>query len=157
MLIFDKKILRKRSVEWTGTEEDLDKLVDDMGSTMEEHNGIGISAIQIGVPARVFIAEMELFVNPKVVNRSPYMKKHWESCLSCPNTTVITSRAAKITLKYDTIREGKWQNVEKIFTDWKLKKVSNTIHNMDYNIQRTTTTATATKHKRTTKGGGVKA
>ena len=106
MLIFDKKILRKRSVDWTGTEEELEKLVDDMGATMEEHKGIGISAIQIGVPARVFIAEMELFVNPKVVNRSPYMKKHWESCLSCPNTTVRTSRAAKITLKYDTIREG---------------------------------------------------
>ena len=118
MLIFDKKILRKRSVDWTGTEEELEKLVDDMGATMEEHKGIGISAIQIGVPARVFIAEMELFVNPKVVNRSSYMKKHWESCLSCPNITVRTSRAAKITLKYDTIRESKWQNVEKTFTDW---------------------------------------
>ena len=118
MLIFDKKILRKKSLPWKGTDEELEKLVDDMGETMEEHIGIGISAIQIGVPVRVFLAEYKLFVNPQIVSRSPYEKKHWESCLSCPGVTVRTKRHHKVTLRYDTVEEGKWVNKEETFKDW---------------------------------------
>jgi len=118
MLIFDRKVLRTPSSPWTGTDEELEKLVDDMGETMEKHNGIGISAIQIGVPVRVFLAEYKLFVNPQVKNLSPYKKKHWEQCLSCPDVNVRTSRASSITMKYDTIEDGKWINKEETFKDW---------------------------------------
>ena len=89
-----------------------------MGATMEENKGIGISAIQIGVPVRVFLAEYKLFVNPQVKNLSPYKKKHWEQCLSCPNLNVRTSRHHSITMKYDTIENGKWVNKEETFKDW---------------------------------------
>ena len=118
MLIFDKKILRKKSLPWKGTDEELEKLVDDMGEPMEANKGIGISAIQIGVPVRVFLAEYKLFVNPQVKNLSPYKKKHWEQCLSCPNLNVRTSRHHSITMKYDTIENGEWVNKEETFKDW---------------------------------------
>ncbi len=108
MLIFDKKILRKPSKEWTGTLEELEVLVDKMGDTMEENKGIGIAAIQIGEPVRVFLAgnPPELFINPRNIQLSPYKKNHWEACLSCKNTNVRTKRAHSITLTYDTIKEG---------------------------------------------------
>ena len=119
MLITDSKKLRRMSHTWEGTDEELEKLVDDMGATKEDNKGIGIAAIQIGVPVRVFIAEYKLFVNPKVKKLSPHKKKHWEQCLSCKKTNVRTSRSSKITLQYDTIVEGKWQrNVEETFSGW---------------------------------------
>ena len=49
-LIYDTKILRTPSKEWTGTLEELEELVDLMGSTMEENKGVGIAAIQVGKP-----------------------------------------------------------------------------------------------------------
>ena len=110
MLIFDKKTLRQRSKEWTGTLEELEVLVDKMGAVMEENKGVGIAAIQIGEPVRVFLAgqeeNCELFINPRNVQLSPYKKPHWEACLSCKNTNVRTKRAHSITLTYDTIKEG---------------------------------------------------
>ena len=56
MIVEDKKILRQMSKEWTGTHEELAKLVEKMYEAMKEANGIGISAIQVGVPVRVFLA-----------------------------------------------------------------------------------------------------
>ena len=66
----------------------------------------------------MFLAEYKLFVNPQIVSRSPYEKKHWESCLSCPGVTVRTKRHHKVTLRYDTVEEGKWVNKEETFKDW---------------------------------------
>jgi len=108
MLIFDRKTLRQRSREWEGTLEELEVLIDKMGAVMEKNKGIGIAAIQIGEPVRVFLAgnPPELFINPRNVQLSPYKKSHWEACLSCKNTNVRTKRAHSITLTYDTIKEG---------------------------------------------------
>lgn len=97
--------LRQMSEPWTGTIQELEPIVDAMGAAMEEHNGVGISAIQIGVPLRLFIAcnPPELFINPRIVERSPATSNHYEGCLSCPNVTVRTKRAKTVTLEYTSI------------------------------------------------------
>lgn len=109
MIVEDKKVLRQMSKEWTGTHEELAKLVEKMYDAMKEAKGIGISAIQVGVPVRVFLAgdPEELFINPKVTYLSSYKKKNWEGCLSCPNVNVQVPRSHKIHLTYTTLREGK--------------------------------------------------
>ena len=133
MLIFDKKILRQRSKEWTGTLEELEVLVDKMGETMEENKGVGIAAIQVGEPYRVFLVgegdRCELFINPRQVSLSPYKKKHWEACLSCKNTNVRTSRSHSITLTYDTIKEGLPVVVKRTFKGFEAVKVQ---HELDH-------------------------
>ena len=133
MLIFDKKTLRKRSKEWTGTLEELEVLVDKMGATMEEHKGVGIAAIQVGEPYRVFLVgeedRCELFINPRNVQLSPYKKKHWEACLSCKNVNVRTSRAHSITLEYDTIKEGLPVVIKRTFKGFEAVKVQ---HELDH-------------------------
>ena len=133
MLIFDKKTLRKRSKEWTGTLEELEVLVDKMGATMEEHKGVGIAAIQVGEPYRVFLVgeedRCELFINPRNVQLSPYTKKHWEACLSCKNTNVRTKRAHSITMTYDTIKEGIPVVVKRTFKGYEAVKVQ---HELDH-------------------------
>tara|TARA_B100000287_G_scaffold220207_1_gene207670 strand:+ start:185 stop:643 length:459 start_codon:yes stop_codon:yes gene_type:complete len=133
MLIFDKKKLRQRSKEWTGTLEELEVLVDKMGETMEENKGVGIAAIQVGEPYRVFLVgegdRCELFINPRQISLSPYKKKHWEACLSCKNTTVRTSRSHSITLTYDTIKEGLPVVVKRTFKGFEAVKVQ---HELDH-------------------------
>tara|TARA_B100000029_G_scaffold294753_1_gene288079 strand:- start:1555 stop:2013 length:459 start_codon:yes stop_codon:yes gene_type:complete len=133
MLIFDKKKLRQRSKEWTGTLEELEVLVDKMGETMEENKGVGIAAIQVGEPYRVFLVgegdRCELFINPRQVSLSPYKKKHWEACLSCKNTNVRTSRSHSITLTYDTIKEGLPVVVKRTFKGFEAVKVQ---HELDH-------------------------
>ena len=133
MLIFDQKILRTPSKEWTGTLEELEVLVDKMGETMEENKGVGIAAIQVGEPYRVFLVgegdRCELFINPRQVSLSPYKKKHWEACLSCKNTNVRTSRSHSITLTYDTIKEGLPVVVKRTFKGFEAVKVQ---HELDH-------------------------
>ena len=45
---FDR--LRLRSTDWTGPQEELDKLLSRMRIAMKNRNGVGIAVIQIGVP-----------------------------------------------------------------------------------------------------------
>jgi len=133
MIVTDKKILRTMSSEWNGNMEQLEEIVNKMGETMEEHKGVGISAIQVGLPYRIFLAgphdSPELVMNPKILEKSPFMKADWEGCLSCPNTMVKVKRAKSITLKYTSVREGKFVKVKRKFTDFDARVVQ---HELDH-------------------------
>ena len=88
MIVTDKKILRQVSKEWVNdsihAREELEDTIYQMQEAMKEHKGVGISAIQIGVPERVFLAGSppQVFINPKIKDRSSYTKTDWEGCLS---------------------------------------------------------------------------
>jgi len=133
MIVTDKKILRTMSSEWNGNMEQLEEIVNKMGETMEEHKGVGISAIQVGLPYRIFLAgphdSPELVMNPKILEKSPFMKADWEGCLSCPNTMVKVKRAKSITLEYTSVREGKFVKVKRKFTDFDARVVQ---HELDH-------------------------
>ena len=133
MIVTDKKILRAMSSEWNGNMEQLEEIVNKMGEAMEEHKGVGISAIQVGLPYRIFLAgphdSPELVMNPKILEKSPFMKADWEGCLSCPNTMVKVKRAKSITLEYTSVREGKFVKVKRKFTDFDARVVQ---HELDH-------------------------
>lgn len=105
LIVTDEKILRQISKEVTKVDA---KVLKDMEDTMKKHNGIGISAIQIGVPQRIFLAgnPAQVFINPKIKDKSSYTKVDWEGCLSCPGAHVRVRRSHSITLEYEDI-EGK--------------------------------------------------
>ena len=119
MIITDKKILRSVSTEWSGTPEELEKLLEKMTKAMEERNGIGISAIQIGVPKRIFLAgnPAEVFINPRILSRSSYEKKDWEGCLSCGDAQVRVKRAYSISLEYLNYKD-KESSAKKFINDY---------------------------------------
>ena len=104
MIVTDEKILRQVSKEVSKVDP---KILKDMEDTMKEHNGIGISAIQIGHPIRVFLAGSppQVFINPTILERSGYTKVDWEGCLSCPGAHVRVRRSHSIKVKY-TNEEG---------------------------------------------------
>ena len=100
MIVTDIKILRKMSKEVF--DKVSDKTINEMKQVMEEHNGVGIAAIQVGKAIRVFLAGSppQVFINPKIINRSSYTKTDWEGCLSCPGAHVRVRRSHSITLEY---------------------------------------------------------
>ena len=103
------KILRQKSksVETVGNEER--KLMKDMLDTMYHANGIGLAAIQIGVPKRIIVMDISknkekktpmYFVNPTIKNKNSEHSTYEEGCLSVPNYFAEIDRPKKCEVEY---------------------------------------------------------
>ena len=103
------KILRQisKTVEQVGDEEK--KLMDDMLETMYEANGIGLAAIQIGVPKRIIVMDISrdghereprYFVNPVIKNKNSEKATYEEGCLSVPDQFAEISRPNTCEVEY---------------------------------------------------------
>ena len=114
------KLLREKSLTVEGVDEDLQKLMDDMLETMRAAPGIGLAAIQIGVPKRVIVLDIEwrdkseitnddkqvkrknpmYFVNPEIITKSENNLTYEEGCLSVPGQFAEIVRPDKCHVKY---------------------------------------------------------
>ena len=103
------KILRQvsLSVEKVGKEEQ--KLMDDMLETMYAANGIGLAAIQIGIPKRIIVMDISkddnkkdplYFVNPIIKNKDILKSTYEEGCLSVPNQFAEIDRPKNCEVEY---------------------------------------------------------
>jgi peptide deformylase len=118
------KLLRQVSepVESVGDSEK--QLMDDMLDTMYAANGIGLAAIQIGVPKRIIVMDISkddkkkeprYFVNPVIINKDPLEATYEEGCLSVPNQFAEINRPSKCEVEYlDYNGEKKILNAEGI-------------------------------------------
>ncbi|MBD1831167.1 peptide deformylase [Cyanobacteria bacterium FACHB-472] len=110
-------------------DERIQKLIDNLISTVAQANGVGIAAPQVAQSYRLFIVasrpnprypnapEMEptAILNPKVISHSDEVVKGWEGCLSIPGIRGLVPRYRAIEVEY-TSRNGKLQRRE--FTDF---------------------------------------
>ena len=94
----DDPVLRQRSVECDVTDWDIAHLSSVMMQSMIANDGIGLAAVQIGVPKRIFVyrdhdATFAAFtvINPVIVN-SGALFGHTEGCLSIPNALYTVQR-----------------------------------------------------------------
>ena len=114
------KLLREKSLAVEGVDEDLQKLMDDMLETMYAAPGIGLAAIQVGVPKRVIVLDIEwrnksestsdekqverknpmCFVNPEIIAKSTNNSTYEEGCLSVPGQFAEIARPDKCHVKY---------------------------------------------------------
>ena len=103
------KILRQVSVpvENVGNEER--QLMDDMLETMYHAKGIGLAAIQIGVPKRIIVMDIGnkdkgkepmYFVNPLVKKKNSEHSTYEEGCLSVPNQFAEVNRPSTCEVEY---------------------------------------------------------
>ncbi len=92
-----------------GVDDALRALMDDMLETMYDAPGIGLAAIQIGVPKRVIVMDLSregepkaprYFVNPEITWRSDETVPYEEGCLSVPDIYDEVERPARVKLKY---------------------------------------------------------
>lgn len=92
----------------------LHKLLDDMKETLEEANGVGLAAPQVGILRRVVVVdtgeEMLELVNPSLVETSGEQEGA-EGCLSVPGKYGIVKRPYYATVKAQD-RYGDWFEVE---------------------------------------------
>ena len=103
------KILREKSMPVEKIDEDLQKLMDDMLETMYAAPGIGLAAIQVGVPKRVIVLDIApkdeprnpiFFVNPEIIKKSDNNSTYEEGCLSVPGQFAEIDRPDKCQIKY---------------------------------------------------------
>ncbi len=103
------KILREKSIKVDRVDSDLQKLMDDMLETMYSAPGIGLAAIQVGVPKRVIVLDISakdeqkkpiFFVNPEIVKKSETNSTYEEGCLSVPGQFAEIDRPDKCHIKY---------------------------------------------------------
>ena len=103
------KLLRQVSkpVNQVGKEEQ--KLMKDMLETMYAASGIGLAAIQVGIPKRIIVMDIckeenkkepRYFVNPIIKNKDPLKATYEEGCLSVPNQFADIDRPSKCEVEY---------------------------------------------------------
>lgn len=107
-------ILRKKSKEITEVNDRIKILLEDMVDTMEEEDGIGLAAPQIGVLRRAIVVDIGegpiKMLNPEIVDEEGE-KIDIEGCLSVPGRSGTVKRPLKIRTKYMDM-EGKEQIME---------------------------------------------
>ena len=92
-------------------DERLSLLIDDMIETMYKYNGVGLSAVQVGVLKRVVVIDIEdgegarVFINPKITSTKGEHEVE-EGCLSFPNEYAKVVRPKELTVEA-LDREGK--------------------------------------------------
>ena len=105
----DEKILREVSRPVGTVDSHVKKLWDDMLETMYRAPGIGLAAIQVGVPQRLLVIDLAkdgepktpLFVaNPEITWASEAQSDYEEGCLSIPEYYEMVTRPAEIKVRY---------------------------------------------------------
>lgn len=99
-------------------DDDLRTLVADMFETMYDAPGIGLAAIQVGVPLRVLVIDLQaeedeegkpirtprVFINPEILDPSADYMLYNEGCLSVPDQYADVERPASI--------RARWQDLD---------------------------------------------
>ena len=112
--------LQAVSTDVETVDADIRKLVDDMAESMYAAEGIGLAAVQIGVPKRVIVIDLDqkegnknprAFINPKILWASEEVAVFEEGCLSVPEIWDDVERPARIKAEY-LDRDGNKQLLE---------------------------------------------
>lgn len=93
---------------------DIQQLIDDLITTMENANGVGIAAPQVGMDLQIMIVASRptlrypqapkidpiAMINPQIMRQGTEQMKDWEGCLSVPGIRGYVPRAQEITVAY---------------------------------------------------------
>ena len=102
-------VLKQKSEPVATVDDVLRRLMDDMLETMYAAPGIGLAAIQVGVPKRVIVMDLakaeeppqpRYFVNPEILEASEELFEYEEGCLSVPEVFDAVERPARVRIRY---------------------------------------------------------
>lgn len=106
--------LRTISTPVEVVDDELRALIDDMFETMYAAPGIGLAAIQVGVPKRVIVMDLQeeedeegkpiraprVFINPEILDPADELSTYNEGCLSVPDQFAEVDRPARCRVKW---------------------------------------------------------
>jgi len=119
LIILPDPVLRQVSKPVERVDDSLRKLADDMLETMYDAPGIGLAAIQIGLPLRLLVIDLakeddepapHVFINPEILDSSDDRSVYEEGCLSIPEYYAEVERPASVRVKY-VDRDGQQQEM----------------------------------------------
>lgn len=107
-------LLRQISSPVEAITPEIQALIDDMLETMYAAPGIGLAAIQVGVPKRILVIDLQdpeeedgepvrqpmVFINPEVLRRSETSRPYNEGCLSVPDQYAEVERPDSIRARW---------------------------------------------------------
>ena len=111
-------ILRVVSTPVERVDDDLRRLIDDMFETMYAAPGVGLAAVQVGVPRRLLVLDVGgkepedrdplVMINPEIVRLADGRRIYDEGCLSIPDVKVDIERPDGVTVRF-LDRDGRQQ------------------------------------------------
>jgi len=109
IIVLPDPILRQPSAPVERIDDDVRRLIDDMLETMYAAPGVGLAAIQVGVPRRVLVLDVSdkeeenapiAMINPEIVSLGGEPRVHEEGCLSIPEVRIEMERPGSATVRY---------------------------------------------------------
>lgn len=109
LILLPDPVLRQVSKPVEQIDSSVKKLAGDMFETMYDAPGIGLAAIQIGVPLCMLVIDLakqdepkqpQIFINPEIVSRSDERSTYEEGCLSIPEYYADVERPATVRVKF---------------------------------------------------------
>jgi peptide deformylase len=111
---YGQPVLKKVAKPISADYPDLEQLIADMWETMEEANGVGLAAPQIGRSIRLFIVDSkpmqeegeeesgirEVFINAEILEEAGEDWSYGEGCLSIPDINGDVERPEEVTIRY---------------------------------------------------------
>ena len=112
-------VLRQISSPVETFDASVKRLAADMLETMYDAPGIGLAAIQVGVPKRLLVLDVAdneegeekrplVLINPKILTLGDTLKLYEEGCLSLPDVRIEIERPAMVSVQYQDV-DGKLQ------------------------------------------------
>lgn len=107
IVIYGDPVLREVSKPVDAVDQQVKDLVSDMIDTLRKARGLGLAAVQIGVPKRIFLVDLSavnakeslrVFINPEIIASSGEAEME-EGCLSFPDLYQKITRPASVTVR----------------------------------------------------------
>lgn len=105
-------LLHSRSREIDFDSPNIDRLIHQMQKAVIAYRGLGLAAVQIGIPVRVILMKQDMggdnsfkvFINPELIHKSSTTQISREACLSLPNDEDrFIERSLRLVVRYQTI------------------------------------------------------
>ncbi|MGN6155019.1 MAG: peptide deformylase [Sphingomicrobium sp.] len=107
-------LLRQKSLPVEKVDDEVRALIADMFETMYEAPGIGLAAIQVGVPKRILVIDLQepeveggepvrdprVFINPEILDSSDQDVPYTEGCLSVPDQYAEVDRPDRVRARW---------------------------------------------------------
>jgi peptide deformylase len=145
IILYGDPILELESTEvQKNSKIDIKPIIVDMFETMHKANGVGLAAIQIGIPLRIFIIDAHLntqnfpkfdfsgtFINPNILKEFGNLVKHPEGCLSVPQITALVERLSNIELEW---WDENWEYHKQEFDGYSARIIQHEYEHLNGNI-----------------------
>jgi peptide deformylase len=133
-------VLRQRAAPVSPEDVDLTMLLDRMRATLEQSQGVGLAAPQIGISRRVVLvrhgtrpaarpARVEAYLNPRVEWASPEVEDDYEACLSIDGVGGLVPRPQRVKVSFDPFGGGARKVIE--LAGWDARIMQHEIDHLD--------------------------